>query len=59
MVPAQELEILLERLKEWHSTYISKFVEAWKEYVDPGGADGPGGVAKRSSVCGLNYALPE
>ena len=61
MVPAQELETLLKRRKAWHDTNISKFVEAWKEYVDPGGADVPGpvGVAKRSSVCGLDYALPE
>ena len=54
-MPAHELEPLLQRRAEWHNANISKFVEAWKDYVDPGGV----GEAKPPSACGLDNVLPD
>ena len=55
VLPAHELESLLQRRKEWHDANISKFVEAWKDYVDPAGVE----AAKPLGACGLDNVLPE
>ena len=55
VLPASELETLLHRLMDWHDANISKFVEAWKDYVDPAGAAG----VQPQGPAGLDYKLPE
>ena len=44
---------------DWHDANISKFVEAWKDYVDPAGAAGPAAGAQPQGPAGLDYALQE
>ena len=58
VLPASELETLLHRRMDWHDANISKFVEAWKDYVDPAGMAGVAG-AQPQGPTGLDYTLPE
>ena len=51
--------ILLHWRMDWHDANISKFVEAWKDYVDPAGAAGPAAGAQPQGSAGLDYTLPE
>ena len=57
--PASELETLLHRLMDWHDANISKFVEAWKDYVDPAEAAGAAAGAQPQGPAGLDYTLQE
>ena len=55
ILPAAELQDILEEHVEWHDKNISNFVEKWKAYVEP---NRPGAAAKVARPS-LDNKLPD
>ena len=44
---------------QWHDANMPKFIETWKEYVDPAGGGVPGAAAAAAVPSGVDNTMPE
>ena len=54
-VASHELQILLQKRMKWRDANNSKFIETWKDYVDPSGA----AATEAPRLCGMDNTLPD
>ena len=58
ILPAADLQTMLEKRVQWHDANMPKFIETWKEYVDPAGGGVPAAAAA-AVPSGVDNTMPE